>query len=221
MGIEVRNSTSVAGNGANPSFSFSVSGSGMNTGFDRYLLVSVSSRSANPTACTFGGVAMTLLHSQTGMFAREHVYGLVNPPQGSSTVAVTMVAGEYVIGVVSFNGVHQTAPIGTAVSGNGNNTAPTINVTSATGELVADNVCVRGDTGQSLTVGASQTQYWNRASDGSGQGTGTCWGGGSTEPGAATTTMSWTAAISQRWAIGAVPLKPASPRMLRLIGDIE
>lgn len=221
MGIGVRNSTSVAGNGANPSFSFNVSGSGLDTAQDRYLIVSISTRSANVTACSFGGTAMTLLHSNTTSFAREFVYGMIAPPFGSQTVAVTLTATEHVIGAVSYSGVHQTAPTGTAATANGNDATPTVNVTSASGELVADNVCLRGNTGQSLAVGAGQTQIWNRASDGSGQTTGTCWGGGSTEPGAATVTMSWTAGASERWAIGGIPLKPASPRMARLIGDIE
>ena len=74
---------------------------------------------------------------------------------------------------------------------------PTVNVNSWAGEVVVD---VLASDGGPPTVGAGQTQQWNLGQDDLG-------GAGSSEPGAASVEMSWTAA--RFWALGAVPLKPA------------
>ena len=56
----------------------------------------------------------------------------------------------------------------------------------------------------SITVGGGQTQRWN-------VGESAIDGGGSSEPGAATVTMSWAlSGAPYQWAIAAVSLKPAS-----------
>jgi hypothetical protein len=71
---------------------------------------------------------------------------------------------------------------------------------------VIDTFATAGDSSPA-TVGAGQTQRWNRstgANDGN-----EVLGGGSTEPGAATVTMSWSLGQGQAWSIGAVALKPA------------
>ena len=91
-------------------------------------------------------------------------------------------------------------------------TALSVPVSSATGQLVVDTVGIRqtpsGDA--TLTVGAGQTQRYNLAS-GTG-GNDNVVGAGSEEAGAASVTMSWTAASSigaRPWAMVAAPLKPS------------
>ena len=99
---------------------------------------------------------------------------------------------------MTFTGVDQGVPLGAFAGANGNSGTASVNVSSASGELVFDTV----DHYNSLTVGANQTQRWKT-------GSASTYSGGSTEPGAATVTMSWTAG-SNTWAIGAVPIKPAA-----------
>jgi hypothetical protein len=105
---------------------------------------------------------------------------------------------------MTFTGVHQTTPLGTFASASAPSSAgpATVNVSSAANELVFDTVTCEQCT--SLTVGAGQTQRWNLSAD-----NGTTRGAGSTEPGAATVTMSWTLGSANDWAIGAVPIKPS------------
>jgi hypothetical protein len=117
---------------------------------------------------------------------------------------------------MTFTGVDQATPLGTFVS---NKAAAdpgpaTVNVSSAANELVFDTVGCEQCT--SLTVGAGQTERWNRSVD-----NGITRGAGSTETGAATVTMSWTLGSANDWAIGAVPIKPSggSPPAVDSISD--
>lgn len=104
------------------------------------------------------------------------------------------------MGVTTFYNVSQTTPVGTFVSATGNSTTATVNAGSASNELVYDVVAKRN---QTPTVGAGQTQRYVLDSGSEIE------AGASTEPGAATTTMSWTGSSSD-WCIGAVPVKPAT-----------
>jgi hypothetical protein len=72
-------------------------------------------------------------------------------------------------------------------------------VTSNPSELVIDAVV---NTGASLTVGGGQTQDFSTTTNLN--------AAGSSEPGAASVTMSWSLAGSTAWAILAVPIKPQS-----------
>src|SRR5512136_2468856 len=115
-----------------------------------------------------------------------------------------------VAGGISYTGVDQTNPFGTAATNLGSNAAPTVTLSSAIGELVVDTAGIRQNTtaNQTLTAGANQTQRYNDAS-----GTSTnsnVRGAGSEKAGAVSVTMSWTAFSSEAWAIVAAPLKPAS-----------
>ena len=184
------------------------------SGHDRYLIVGISSRSGGATvsSVTYGGVAMTALGTAANLsFSVMFMYGLVNPPGGTNQVSVTMSAvSQIVIAAVCFNGVAQTSSTGTFASATGTNAAPSVNVTSATGELVVDTLAHReASPVTTVTVGAGQFQIWQ---DNTGATTADILGAGSTEPGAATVTMSWTATASARWAIGGISLRPAATR---------
>src|SRR5262249_3242813 len=132
---------------------------------------------------------------------------LFAPPKGTGSIVVTVSAAKRLVGgAASFSNVDLTTPHGAFVSAIGNSTTASVAVPSAAGELVVDTAAATGDA-NSLTVGAGQTQRWNAAT---GNGGGEARGAGSTEPGAASVTMSWTLGASKNWSIGAVSLKPSA-----------
>jgi hypothetical protein len=174
-------------------------------GANRILIVGIGfdPRGATVTGVTYGGQPLTLIGGVSATSSRVELWRIVAPLTGTNNVVVTGTgAKEKIAGATSWTGVHQTTPLGTAAFATGTSITPTVNVTSATGDVVVDTV-MAVDTA-SLTVGAGQTQRWNVA-------LGDYMGGGSSEPGAATTTMSWTLSGSFTWSIGAVPLKQAQP----------
>src|SRR5512136_2166382 len=115
-----------------------------------------------------------------------------------------------VAGGISYTGVDQTTPFGAAATAIGNGTAPTVTLSSAVGELVVDTAGIRQNTtgNQTLTAGSGQTQRYNDVSGTASNSN--VRGAGSEKAGAASVTMSWTAASTGAWAIVAAPLKPAS-----------
>jgi hypothetical protein len=194
------------------------------SGTDRLLLVSVASSPNGDdgfievvTGITYGGQSLVFVGSETQGTdnARIEIWRLINPPTGSNTVAITFndaindpVNGEAAsAGAVSFTGAHQTTPLGTFVSATNScptcSEVPTVIVSSAADELVFDTVARKANP---VTVGTGQTEQWNQCTD---AGCSIVGGGASTEPGAASVTMTWTP-TNNRWALGAVPIKPAA-----------
>lgn len=153
--------------------------------------------------------------ADTGNYSAEG-FSLIAPDSGSNNVVITATATmtELSGGAVSFTDANQSAMVGTAATGSGTSTTPTVNVSSAAGEIVVDTLAIVHD--GTLTVDASQTQRWNAIAGGFTK------YAGSTETGAPTTTMSWGNSTSQAWAISAVPIKEApassSVRGLMLLG---
>ncbi len=98
----------------------------------------------------------------------------------------------------------QTTPLGTLAAASGTSGTATVNVTSATGQLVFGTVSRDGN--PTLTVGDGQTERWNIT----GAGNGAVSGAASTEPGATSVTHSYGAGnTTEDWAILAVPIRPA------------
>ena len=182
------------------------------SGTDRLMLVGVSFNNdayETVSSVTYNGAALSLVDSVAEADdARVEIWSLVAPDTGTHDVVITFSAQltrSAVAGVTTFTGVHQTTPLGTFASANAPNPSPgpaTVNVSSATNELVFDTVAC--ETCTSLTVGGGQTQRWNLSEEMS-----SAMGAGSTEPGAATVTMSWALGSGDHWAIGAVPIKPS------------
>jgi hypothetical protein len=85
---------------------------------------------------------------------------------------------------------------------NGLSALATVDVSSGANQLVFDTVAC--ETCSSMSFGAAQTEQWNLLHAG-----GFVMGAASTEPGAATVTMSWSLGTSDYWAIGAVPINPS------------
>lgn len=156
---------------------------------------------------TYGGNAMTLIAGATdgGGQRRAELWRYVGYASGASTVTGTFDAtkNDARMTVMTYTGVDQVTPIGTAATATGGASPITVNVTSAAGELVVD--CAEGGaSADPITVGAGQTQRSNHG-DGTNHTQVT-----SEEAGAASVTMSWTLTASDYWAQVAVPLKPAS-----------
>lgn len=176
------------------------------TGTNRFLLVHVSLRrtlGVSVSSVTYAGIdlgAALGFTSNSDDTRRVHIYGLAAPASGANNIVVTLSASEAAIcGGISFTEAHQTTPTGTYASATGASGNASVTVTSGVDEFVAD---VLSDVSGTWTVGAGQTQRWNTA-------VGTTTGAGSTEPGAASVVMSWTAGVSDRWVIGGVSVKAA------------
>ena len=169
------------------------------TGADLILIVGVSwfGSARTVSGVTYAGTALTSVGSANSGGQKMEIFRLVAPATGANNVVVTMSsAGETVAGAHSYTGVDSTTPLGTFASAIG---GPTVDVTSATDEVVVD--CASMD--NLLTVGAGQTQRWNISLGG-----GLTSGAGSSEPGAATVTMSWSGTPTFAWSIGGVSMKP-------------
>ena len=177
---------------------------------ERLMLVGVSMDATGAPAVssvTYGVQNLSLVGTQTGGAnpVRVEIWSLVNPAAGPANVVVNLSknADGVSVGVTTFTGVNQISPLGTFASAFGTSASPSVNVTSATGELVYD--VVVGKDATSLTQDPSQIELWELANGGGDQR-----GASSTEAGAATVTMSWTKTTwaTAEWAIGAVSIKP-------------
>lgn len=172
------------------------------------------------SSMTYAGQSMTFLAAKNDDVSpntriRSEMWYITAPATGANNIAITFSASVRAIaGGMSYTGVRQTTPLGTAASAGTEGTftaTPSVTVSSAAGERVVDTVGIRqtantpGD--QTLTAGAGQTQRYNDVS-GTNNNSNVV-GAGSEEAGAASVTMSWTAFQSRPWAIVAAPLKPA------------
>lgn len=180
-------------------------------GADRVLVVGVSTRQGNRvvTGVTFGGLPLALVGTQTDGLSvvRATLFILVAPPSGTANVAITLSGqADVVAGAVSFSGVYQASPVAGFLSAGGSGLLASVAVACAAGEVVVDTVAVQGSP-LGIAAGGGQTQQWNL---GTGVGGNDVIGGGSTEPGAASVTMSWSLGAARPWAIGAARLRPAS-----------
>ncbi|HEX9676925.1 MAG TPA: hypothetical protein VGA07_13200, partial [Anaerolineales bacterium] len=185
------------------------------SGTDRLMLVGVTvnpNQDETVSSITYNGTSLTLVGSaQQSNDARVEIWRLIAPDTGTHDVVISFSASLLLgakAGVATFTGVHQTTPLGTFASANGDSAGPaTVDISSASNELVFDTVGCEGCT--SLSVGAGQTQRWYLTALENSNASFQELAGASTEPGAATVTMSWTLGATNAWAIGAVPVKPA------------
>lgn len=178
-------------------------------GANRLLIVSVSLLNASRpvSSVTFKGVPLTFRGARNNddNKARVELWYLVAPPTGSGNIVVTRTGGdETIAGALSLTGVNQTDPLGafaSAASTGSGSTNPSLALAGAAGQLVVDAVVTNGET--VLTAGPNQTQRHSRDYDNEMD------GAGSTEPGAASVTMSWSKTAAAEWALAAVAVNPA------------
>ncbi len=223
IGAQVAVDNATSGNGGNTNVTTLSFSHTVNAGSNRLLLVGVHTRNGSATvssvtwgtgsACTSTCTpnscrcALTQVASEpAGTANLTQIWRLVNPPAATANVNITVnISTRLVGGAVSFFGVDQTTPLGTPAVATGTNGTPSVTVASNTGQLVVDAVTANGNT--TLTVGSGQTQQYNT---GTGTSSSNVLGAGSTEPGASSTTMSWTLGSARPWSIVAVPLRPAA-----------
>lgn len=187
------------------------------SGSDRHLIVKVgyftAVSSVVVSGITYNGVSLSFIANSFeqvsdggGNFLNVEAYELSNPPVGTFTLQISFTDGIFDGGAVAYTlaGVDNGTPHGTAVSSSGSDTTPTATVSSQSDGLVLDIVSRLYD-GDSLAVGADQTDQYNP---------GTIEGfsihASSSEPGAASVTMSWSTTNAAAWAIAAVPVNPVS-----------
>src|SRR2546427_11529933 len=146
---------------------------------------------------------MTKISEVTGGSDKVSIWKLVTPAPGANNVVVTLSALTNVkAGATSWTNVDQTTPVGTAATNTGSSNFPSVTVASAAEEVVHDTIGANVDQDElAVTADAGQTERWNIRTSHT--------GGGSTEVGAASVTMSWTMVKNTSWAIVGVPIKPA------------
>lgn len=177
------------------------------TGSDRLLFVGASAGHASGTSTvTYNAVSMTAesWDINTGGDQNNSGHYLVAPATTANNIVISFGGTAASIGGgISFTGVDQSTPVGTANTAIGADGTATVDITSATNEVVVDNVNWENNGAGDITVGADQTSRFDESI------AETLGAAGSTEAGAATVTMSWTATADD-WLIGGLPLKPAA-----------
>jgi hypothetical protein len=174
------------------------------SGTNRALFVelAIDGLGAPVTGVTYDGVAMTFVGRTSGNHAVE-IWSLVNPTVGTANVVVNFGGNTAVAaGATTFNGVDQTSPTGTYVGAWGNSMESSVDVSSATGDLVID-VQNWANNPAGYAVGTGQSPQWTETTVAQ-RGTST------TEAGAASVTMSSTVSASSQWEIGAVSIQAAA-----------
>jgi uncharacterized repeat protein (TIGR01451 family) len=211
-GVVTTGATTSGATSSASSLSFSHSSG---SGDDRLLLVAVevgddSYNGSSPgtvTSVKYGGTSLTQVGSVSQGAVRSYIYRLVDPAPGPANVEVFVSSRSSIVaGATTFNGVDQTTPLG-AYASNSNNSGSSGSVTlsSASGELVfSTGGWDEGSTNQSISIGSGQSELWKRS------GQNYVSAAASTEPGAASVTVSYSAGDSQEWVIGAVAIKPAA-----------
>src|SRR2546427_236510 len=178
-------------------------------GSNRLLIVGISTTDSTCCTTTHDSVTyntvqtMTKISEVTGGSDKVSIWKLVDPATGANNVVVTLSAPTNVKGgAPSWSNVDQTTPVGTAATNTWSSNFPSVTVASAAEEVVHDTIGANVDQDEgAVTVGAGQTERWNIRTSHT--------GGGSTEVGAASVTMSWTMVKNTSWAIVGVPIKPA------------
>jgi prepilin-type N-terminal cleavage/methylation domain-containing protein len=183
------------------------------SGSNRLMLVGVSinnDSNETVTSVTYNGTDLTKVDDITNSDdARVEIWSLVAPDTGEHNVVITFSAAleqEAVAGVVTFNGVDQTTPLGTFASAQADDSTPaTVSIPSDLGELVFGVVSAEYD---AVTASSGQTEHWNT-------GFSSTYGAGGTAAGASpSVTMSWDldvdATPDNHWAIGGVSIKPST-----------
>lgn len=167
---------------------------------------------ASISSVTYAAVAMTLIASSTLAYTLvgtydivKAQYGLVAPATGANNVVVTASEACDVLtcGSLSWFGVHQSSSYGTAATATGTSTTPSVDVASATGEIVVAHASAGEQT--PAIFASADTERWEISG-----GAGNIVSGGASQTGAATVTMDWTGAnAALEWGCTGVSLKPA------------
>ena len=167
-----------------------------------FVTLAIDGLGANVTGVTYGGTALTQVGRTTGNHAVE-IWRLATPAVGTANVVVSLGASTAVAaGAVVYDGVDLAAPTSGYIGAAGTGTTASINVSSATGNLVLDVTNWDGAAG-GYAVGAGQSVVSSTASS-------LNTGKTSTEAGAAAVTMSSTVSSSAQWEMAGVSIQAAA-----------
>lgn len=161
-----------------------------------------------------GATAITSFSVTDSNFVRVEGFYQLLPATGAHTVQVNYASTveQACAGSVSYTGVNQSTPFGTAATAGGSGTNASVTVSSATGELVVGGIASDSEIGAggvTINGGTSRWELEGLASDTSyAQGEWT---------GAASVTVRWDQG-NTGWAVGGVSMKPvgaggAAPRV--------
>lgn len=191
---------------AGTTISVSISPSGANRGL--FAFIGQGQNAAAPHAVT--SVLFNTVESMTaipafvctdGNFVHGQGYYLIAPSVATAnvTVILTTPTAQISLIVVAVTNMHQTSPLGTAVTNDASGTTASVVASSATTEIVLDATFTDALT---VTVGTGNSlqEVENIDSDTS--------HAASWVAGAASVTPSWTLVDSQSWVISAIPIKP-------------
>lgn len=162
------------------------------------------------TACTAGGVAMTQVAEVNpgtaggGSFGRTEIWRLVNPAlTAGDDIIPTFASGapNRIYGAVVLTNVHQTTPLGTAATANGNNDDMTVSVTANAADLTIGGGSISLNASETWT--ATQTSRWNNFVAASLRGV------GESAVGATTIGAANNLSAALEWSIAAVAIKGA------------
>lgn len=180
------------------------------SGSDRVMVAAFLRNTAQTiNAFTYNGNALTAILGAAGDNSNRHaaLYRYIAPATGAHDLVSTLAgAGTHGIAGIPLDGVDQTTPAENGTGAGGTASPITVDVTSATGNLVIDAFWVQHSGGGSTTtVGASQTAQIDRENFSGAD----SWGV-STEAGATTVTMSWTSTNVSGWAQAACSIKASA-----------
>ena len=181
------------------------------SGSNRLMLVGISYNNDDyetVTGVTYNGTSLTQVGTVNNSDdARVCIYSLVAPDSGTHNVIINFsdaLNDGAIAGVVTFTGVDQSTPLGTFASSTGDDSTPaTVNIPSASGELVFG---VASSEYEALTASSGQNQHWNRSISGADTN-----GAGGTDAGASQRSRCrgvWILHYNH-WAIGGVSIKPS------------
>ncbi|MEI8570946.1 DUF4347 domain-containing protein [Methylomonas sp. LW13] len=178
----------------------------VSAGFDRVLFVEIAidDGSAGVNSVKYGTADLTRVGRTAANHAVE-IWALVNPTAGTDNVVISFTGNtEAAAGASTFNGVNQSMPYGTYAGNTGTTGllggSGTVNVASATGDLVIDVQYWKAISAD--TSGTGQTSQWSSSPLLS-----TAKAGSSVAEGASSVTMSGSALLAADWSIGAVSIK--------------
>lgn len=181
---------------------------------DTVILVMVSTRGASSTPTsgmngTYAGAPLTLLGSKgTASEERVDILACELPVTGTHDLVLNWTNNAVaVVGIYNFKGAK--LPLASSIqSESGSSGDPSVNITSATGDIVVDAISEDRSGSTSMAVGAGQTQKYNTEVLTSGYNMLAC---GSREAGAASVTMSWTVTNGLPWVHIAINVPAGSP----------
>ncbi len=198
--------------GTTPSFASSDTVSHTTAGSDRLMLVGISfgqDKGDSVSSVTYNGTSLSLVGARDNsipLSSRVEIWSLVAPDTGMHDVVVNYSGTNHIgatIGVMTFNGVDQATALRSFSSSEGDSTAPSTNVSSATDEVVFGVLALDHNADIDLVPGGGQTEHWDLWRD-------KATGGGTTESGAPTVVTSWSLPLSRKWAAGGVSIQPSN-----------